>query len=166
MAFAVLEDMTSKVEIVVFPNTFSNCSHLLATDEPVVVLGQVQHGERGVKIIAESVDTLSMALEKYTQDVDIRIRAHSTSRRHLEKIKEILYQHHGTCPVRLTLHFDGRGEVDIEILKDLKVKPSAGFFRQIEGVLGYHSLEVRMREPEIENRSRNGYSNYNKKTVH
>ncbi|MDH3330008.1 MAG: DNA polymerase III subunit alpha, partial [Desulfobulbaceae bacterium] len=166
MAFAVLEDMTSKVEVIIFPNTFSKCSHLLATDEPVVVLGQVQHSERGAKIIAESVDPLSAALEKYTRDVVIRIQAQKTSRQHLEKLKEIFYRHHGTCPVRLTLHFDGRGEVDVEILKDLKIKPSSEFFRMVEDTLRYPALKVQMREPEIESRPRNGYANYNQNTVH
>ncbi|MDW7771821.1 MAG: DNA polymerase III subunit alpha [Desulfobulbaceae bacterium] len=166
MAFTVLEDMTSKVEVIVFPNTFNTCSHLLSTDEPVVVVGQVQHGERGPKIIAETIDTLADALEKYTRDLVIRIRAQKTSRQHLEKLKEIFYHHHGTCPVNLTLHFDGRGEVDIEILKDLKIRPSSEFFRQVENILGYSALEVHMREPEIENRTGNGFRNSYQKTVH
>lgn len=157
MAFAVLEDMTSSIEVVVFPNTFNTCFHLLATDQPVVVTGQVQQGDRGAKVIAESVDTLPDALEKYTRDLVIRIRAHRTSRRHLEQLKEIFYRHHGTCPVYLTLHFDGRGEVDIEILKDLKIRPSAEFFRNVEQTLGYSALEVHMREPDVARRSKNGY---------
>ena len=78
----------------------------------------------------------------------------------------MFYRHHGSCPVRLTLHFDGRGEVDIEILKDLKIKPSSDFFRQVEETLGYPSLKVQMREPEIESRTKNGYPKYNQKAVH
>jgi len=166
MAFAVLEDMTSSVEIVVFPNTFSTCSHLLDTDEPVIVLGQVQHGDRSTKIIADAIDTLQDALEKYTEDIAIRIQAHKTSRRHLENLKEIFYRHHGSCPVCLTLHFDGRGEVDIEVLKDLKIRPSTEFFRQVEEVLGYPALQVHMQAVENDKRHGSGYSNFNRKTVH
>jgi DNA polymerase-3 subunit alpha len=165
MAFAVLEDMTSSVEVIIFPNTFNTCSHLLETDEPIVVLGEVQHGERGAKVIAESIEPLAKALEKYTRDVVICVRAQQTSRQHLELLKEMFYNHHGTCPVRLTLHFDGRGEVDVEILRDLKIRPSAEFFRQVEDTLGYPALTIHMKEPEFFNRKNRSYGSYNNKTV-
>ncbi|MHB8790358.1 MAG: DNA polymerase III subunit alpha [Desulfobulbaceae bacterium] len=166
MAFVVLEDMTGSVEVVVFPSAFVECGHLLGREEPVVVLGQVQHGERGPKVIAEAIEPLPAALIKYTQDVIIRIRAQQTSRQHLEQLKEMFYQHHGTCPVRLILHFDGRGEVDVEILKDLKIKPSSEFFRQVEETLGYSSLIIRMKEAELPPPRQKGYGGYNRNTVH
>ncbi|MHB1348975.1 MAG: DNA polymerase III subunit alpha [Desulfobulbus sp.] len=166
MAFATLEDMTGSVELVVFPNAFAECGHLLGREEPVVVLGRVQLEERGPKITVESIEPLHAALIKYTQDVIIRIRAQQTSRQHLEQLKEMLYQHHGTCPVRLTLHFDGRGEVDVEILKDLKIRPSSEFFRQVEETLGYSSLIIRMKEAELPPSRNKGFGNYNKNTVH
>ncbi|MDY0351092.1 MAG: DNA polymerase III subunit alpha [Desulfobulbaceae bacterium] len=166
MAFAVLEDMTSSVEIIIFPGVFAQCSHLLDTEEPVVVLGRVQHGERGAKIIAESLELLPAALEKYTREVIIHVRARQTSRHHLEQLKEMLYHHHGACPVRLTLQFDGRGEVDVEILKDLKIRPSAEFFRQVENTLGYPALIIRTKEPEITNNRKKGFGEYNRETLH
>ena len=166
MAFAVLEDMTASVEVVIFPTTFAECGHLLGREEPVVVLGQVQQGERGPKVIAESLEPLPDALVKYTKDVIIRIRAQQTSRQHLELLKEMFYQHHGTCPVRLILHFDGRGEVDVDILKDLKIKPSSEFFRQVEETLGYSSLIIRMKEAELPPPRQKGFGGYNKNTVH
>jgi len=165
MAFAVLEDMESSVEVVIFPSTFAECSDILGQDEPVVILWQVQLGERGAKIIAEAVDTLSQAMVKYAREVVIRVRAQQTNRQQLEMLKETFYQHHGTCPVRLTLHFDGRGEVDVEILKDLKIRPSSEFFKKVEKTLGYPALSVLMKEVELPNR--NGWSRgNNNQTVH
>lgn len=166
MAFAVLADMTSRVEVIIFPNTFAECSDILDQDEAVVVLGQVQLNERGAKIIAESIDTLSQAMIKYTKEIAIRVRAQQTNRQQLEMLKEMFYQHHGTCPVRLILHFDGRGEVDVEILKDLKIKPSAEFFHQVEKTLGYPALTIELKdiEPPARNNRRNG--NYNQERVH
>jgi len=166
MAFAVIEDMVSSVEVVIFPSTFAECSHILGQDEAVVILGQVQHGERGAKIIAETVDTLSQAIVKYTKEIVIRVKAQKTNRQQLEMLKETFYQHHGSCPVRLTLHFDGRGEVDVEILKDLKIKPSSEFFHQVEKTLGYPALTILMKEIELPNRNGRGRGNYNHQTVH
>ena len=160
MAFIVLEDMSSSVEVVIFPSTFADCSHLLGGEEPLIVLGTVQQGERGAKIIAQSVDRLSDALEKYTEKTSIRLPAKRTSRQHMEQLKEMLYTFHGTVPLHLTLHFDGRGEVDIEILKDLSIRPTADFFQAVSALCGSDALQVQMRNTEV--RKRKSYGQYQK----
>jgi len=152
MAFIVLEDMSGSVEVVVFPSTFAHCSELLFSDAPLVVLGTVQQGERGAKIIAQSVDGLEDALTKYTEKAAIRLAADRSSRRQLEELKELFYSHHGRVPVKLTLHFDGRGEVDIEILKDLTIRPTPDFFRSVHALCGPNSLTLQMKPSEIERR--------------
>jgi DNA polymerase-3 subunit alpha len=163
MAFTVLEDMTSSIEVIVFPSTFAQCSELLGNDEPLVVLGTIQQGERGAKIIAETIDPLERAIEKYTENTVIRLQARNTERFQLIELKDLLYRYHGRCPVKLTLHFDGRGEVDIELLKDLTIRPCPDFFRDIKEKFGSRSLNVHMKRPEIQRKQRGGY---NKKTTH
>jgi DNA polymerase III subunit alpha len=63
MAFTTLEDMSARVEVIIFPSTFAECAHLLRTEQPLVVLGTVQQGERGAKMVAQEVKTLAEALE-------------------------------------------------------------------------------------------------------
>lgn len=166
MAFTVLEDMSSSVEVIVFPSTFAECSHLLGSEEPLIVLGSVQQGERGAKIIAQSIDLLPDALEKYTEKTAIRLRAEQTSRRHMEQLKEVLYTFHGKVPVNLTLHFDGRGEVDVEILKDLAIRPTPDFFQSITKLCGPSALQVEMKKTEVKKRKSKGYGRYNRNTEH
>ncbi len=162
MAFTMLEDMSSKVEVIVFPNTFAHCSELLGTDEPLVVLGTVQQGERGAKIIAEAIDPLAEAMEKYTEKTMIRLQANRTMRTQLIQLKDMLYQFHGTSPVKLTLHFDGRGEVDIEMLKDLTIRPCPDFFHRVKESFGPESLSVQMKQVEIKRQQRrSGYKRTN-----
>ncbi len=155
MAFTTLEDMSGKIEVIVFPSTFAECDDLLVSDQPLVVLGTVQQGERGAKIIAQEVKTLSQALEKYTERAVITLRSSLTSRQHMMDLKELLYLHHGATPVLLTLHFDQRGEVDIQVLKDMSVRPSSDLFHKITDLCGPRSLQVQMRQPEMHQR-RNG----------
>ena len=155
MAFTVLEDMSGSVEVIVFPSTFARCSELLTGEEPLVVLGTVQQGERGAKVIAEEITPLAEAMGRYTERACIRLRADRTSRQHMEQLKEMLYQFHGSTPIYLTLHFDGRGEVDIELLKDLTIRPCPDFFRQVEQLCGPASLQVRMRQAEVRRRGNN-----------
>jgi DNA polymerase-3 subunit alpha len=162
MAFTVFEDMTGSVEVIVFPTTFAQCSDLLQGDAPLIVLGSVQQGERGAKIIAETVCSLDKGLERYTENTVIKLLARKTEHRHLVQLKDMLYQFHGTSPIQLTLHYDGRGEVDIELLKDLTIRPCSAFFDKIKGTFGEQALNVQMKNPEIQRKKKRKF--YNKQT--
>ncbi len=156
MAFTVLEDMTGSVEVVVFPSTFADCSELLTNDAPLIVQGTVQQTERGAKLIAESVDTIDEALAKVTENTAIRLQASHTARPQLLQLKELFYQYHGSSPIKLTLHFDGRGEVDILMLKDMTIRPCPDFFDQIKETFGDSCLSVQSKRPEVKKRKQYG----------
>jgi DNA polymerase-3 subunit alpha len=158
MAFTTLEDMSASIEVIVFPSTFAECAELLVSEQPLVVLGTVQQGERGAKVVAQEIKRLTEALEQYTERAVITLRASATSRQHMLELKELLYQHHGATPVLLTLHFDNRGEVDIQVLKDMSIRPSSDLFHKITRLCGPRSLAVQMRKPEMQPR-RNGNGN-------
>ncbi|PIE58614.1 MAG: DNA polymerase III subunit alpha [Desulfobulbus propionicus] len=145
MAFLSVEDMTGKIEVVVFPSTFAECAELLRSEQPLIVSGEVQISERGAKIIAQSVHQLNDAMEQYTEKARIILQAHATSRQHMGQLKELLYQYHGATPLNLTLHFDGRGEVDIEILKDLTIRACPQFFHEVTQLCGSSALQLQMR---------------------
>jgi DNA polymerase-3 subunit alpha len=140
MAFLTLEDIYESVEVVVFPNTYAQCEEILSSTDPIIVQGTVQKDERGPKIIAESIDSLPEAREKYTESAKIRFQTDNLSRQQMESVKKILYQYHGSCPILLTLHFQGRGEVDIEVLKDLTIRPCRQLTDQVENVLNYKAI--------------------------
>jgi DNA polymerase-3 subunit alpha len=100
----------------------------------------VQQDERGVKIIADSIDSLQEAREKYTESVKMKLESAKLSRKQLEKVKKVLYQYHGSCPILLTLHFQGKGEVDIEVIRDLTIRPCRELTDQVEEILHYKAL--------------------------
>ncbi len=154
--------MTGEIEVIVFPSTFAECSEILRSDLPLVVLGTVQQGERGAKIIAQEISLVQRAMEKYTEKAVITLQAEATSRQHLTQLKEILYRYHGLTPLHLTLHFDGRGEVDIDILKDLTIKSCPDFIRDVVDLCGSRTLSLRMKNPEVKRRG-NGKYGYKKK---
>lgn len=156
MAFTTLEDMGAGVEVIVFPSTFAECGPLLQSDTPLVVFGAVQQGERGAKIVAQDVLTLPAALERYAERAIITLQAQNTSRQHMVELKEMLYQYHGTVPVLLTLHFAGRGEVDVEVLKDLRIRPAAELFSAITCHCGPDALHMDMKKTETPSRKGKG----------
>ncbi len=140
MAFAVLEDLLDAVEIVIFPETYSACSSLLESTEPIIIQGSIQKDERGVKIIGESVDLLSDARQKYTESIKIRLNSDKVSRKRLASVKKLFYQFHGECPVLVTMHFTGKGEVDIDIPKEVTLRPCRELSDRIKEILGYQAL--------------------------
>jgi DNA polymerase-3 subunit alpha len=143
MAFITLEDVLDSVEVVVFPETYSRTHHLLSSTEAVIIQGTVQKDERGAKIIAESIDLLPEAREKYTESIKLELKAALITRQRLEALKKTCYQFHGTCPLLITLHFPGRGEVDVEILKDLTIRPCHEFSEKTQEILGYPALSFK-----------------------
>ncbi len=152
MAFITMEDMSAEVEVIVFPSIYSGCEALLLSDQPLIVLGTVQHGERGVKIIAQEIYPVEEAMQRYTESATLCLKAEATSRRHMQQVKEVLYQYHGTTPFNLTLHFEGRGEVDIDILKDLTIRSCPDFYAALSGICGKDALNLHMKPPEVEKR--------------
>lgn len=140
MAFISVEDIFEAVEVVVFPDTYARCEEILSSTNPIIVQGTVQQDERGPKIIAESIDDLQHARDKYTESAKIKLETDKLSRPQMESLKKVLHQHYGSCPVSLTLHFPGRGEVDVEDLKDLTIRPCRELTDKVADILAYQAV--------------------------
>ena len=155
MAFVTLEDVLESVEILVFPEAYATCYKLLESTDPVVVRGTVQKSDQGIKIVAEDIDLLPEARQKYTNAVHARLEADTVSRVRLEELKELLFNYHGGCPFSLTLHFAGEGEVDVEIDKNFTVRPSRELSASITDLFGYNPLKFEKKAIEPIRRRRN-----------
>ena len=140
MAVIILEDIAGTVEVVIFPELYSQCASMLQNDTAVVIEGQVKKDERGDNIIANGIDSLQEARNKYTAGARIKLQSDRVNRQNLEALKKIFYRYHGPCPISLTLHFSGRGEVDLEIPSDITIKPSKAFTAEVNKTMGDHVI--------------------------
>jgi DNA polymerase-3 subunit alpha len=155
MAFLTMEDTTGSVEVIAFPKVFAASSHLLNDDNPLVIQGILQKEEEGgAKLLADQIDTLSDAWIKYTSSAKIELISDKVSRPKLDAVKKIIHQHHGPCPVSLTLHFAQRGEADVDIPEDLTIKPGREFSENIDTAMGYGAVNYIMKKPEFEHRQK------------
>jgi DNA polymerase-3 subunit alpha len=152
MAFVTLEDIVDSVEVMVFPEAYAACSHILNTPDPVIVSGTIQKGERGAKVIAEEIHLIPEALQKYTQSIHATLEAESVTRPRMEELKQLLFDYHGKCPFSLTLHFAGEGEVDVDINKDFTVTPSPEMAERVREIFGYDPLTFNKTTLEIKKR--------------
>ncbi len=149
MAFITLEDISGIAEIVVFPKVYQDCENLLDEDLPLIIQGKAEIDEQTNKVIADEIISLDEARKKYIESARILLRSDQVSRRRIEDLKKLILQNHGTCPVQLTLHYDNRGEVDIEIPKDSSILPSTGFTTAVEEVLNYQAVTYATKKPEL-----------------
>ncbi|HSH13772.1 MAG TPA: OB-fold nucleic acid binding domain-containing protein, partial [Desulfurivibrionaceae bacterium] len=161
MAFITLEDITGTAEVVIFPKTFADCAALLESDQPLVVQGKAESDEQTGKIIADEVVSLDEARQRYTDKAMILLRSDRISRRRLEEVKKLILQNHGPCPVILSLHFDKRGEVDVEVPRDFTVMPSGAFNSAVAEKLGYPAVSYLTKTPLLQERKQKG--NWQKK---
>jgi hypothetical protein len=114
--------------------------------------------EGGPKILADEVVSLATALERYTTGARILLHSEKVSRQKIEELKTVIHKHHGSCPVSLVLHFEGRGEADIEIQKDLTIMPSRSFSKGVEKILGPSVLSYQKKQAELmQSKKNNGW---------
>ena len=148
MAFLTLEDTTGAIEVIVFPNLFQVCAPLLSSSEPLIIQGKYEKNETGGKIIADSVDPITEARRKFTARAHITLPAERVARSVLESLKQAARRHYGTCPLLFTLHFNNRGEVDIEP-GDLTVRPCSEFTTEVEELLGEGTVHYEKKPTEL-----------------
>ena len=157
MGIITLEDISGTTEVVVFPELYSQCIEILESETPVVIEGTVKKDERGDNIIANGIDLLSMAREKYTADARIMLHSDRVNRQNLEALKKVFYRYHGSCPLSLTLHFAGRGEVDIEVPEGFTIKPSQEFTSEVNRTMGYKVISYKQKPVTVnQQKKRNG----------
>jgi DNA polymerase-3 subunit alpha len=82
-ALVTLEDLLGTVEVMVWAEVFKSCEALLGADDPVLVIGVLEHDERGDKVVAQNIMPLGEAvyylshhpLNAFAQDIKrLRVR--------------------------------------------------------------------------------------------
>ena len=159
MAFVTLEDLTASLEVVVFPSAFAEYGHLLAEDGPLIVQGRLQMDDRGnkPKLIADSIYPLAEARRKFTTGAALLLDGERLSRPGCEQLKKTLQEFYGDCPLAMTIHFPGQGEVDIDLPRDLTIKPCRELGERVASLALNAQLRYQIKRVEEQERNhRNG----------
>ncbi|MCP4378476.1 MAG: DNA polymerase III subunit alpha, partial [bacterium] len=110
MAILTLEDLTGNCEAVVFPRTYQELIEHVVEDNIVFVNGSLDRRNERMQIIVESIVPIDQAIEKFTGQLLLRLPVGKPDVEFLDKLKVILSEHPGNCPLfielRPTLHSD------------------------------------------------------------
>jgi DNA polymerase-3 subunit alpha len=136
MAILSFEDLFGTIEVIVFPDLYRTAQHMLLTDTPLLVAGQLDKSEQGNKIKAVRLHLLSEVKKKGATRLDIKLNSTGLTQDDLLKIKDILLRYQGSIPVYFRLQNPTRKESLISVGRDIRVNPDEKLITEIESVLG------------------------------
>jgi len=142
MAIMNLEDLFGTIEVIVFPELYRTAQHMLLTDTPIIVAGQLDKSEQGNKIKAVRLHLLAEVKKKGTTRMDIKLNATGLTQDDLLKVKEILLRYQGPIPVYFRLQNPTRKESLISVGRDIRVNPIDKLISEIESVLGAGAVSL------------------------
>lgn len=162
MAFVTLEDMNGSVEITVFSNIYGEVSNLLTVDSEIMVQGEIQKDEKGVKILAETIVPLEKAEETWTATLHINLDLSVIQRETLQKLRDVLGRNSGACPVFLNVSCPEHARIVISLPEQLKTRVGRSLRRDINTLLGYQAVQTVCGPAVSSSQTRNSYNSRNK----
>ncbi len=103
MALFTLEDLSSSIEVTVFPKTMAQYAAVIADDSVVTVKARVDKRDDIAKLIAWDITPFTGGSASGSAPLRIRLPMGSLSTSVLDALKEVLAAHHGDVPVHLYL---------------------------------------------------------------
>ncbi|MCD6224315.1 MAG: DNA polymerase III subunit alpha [Deltaproteobacteria bacterium] len=162
MAFVVVEDMHSSVEIVVFSSIYVKACDLLIVDSPILVQGQLQKDEKNLKILADMIVPMEKAEETWTASIHFNLQLAGTEKDSLVKLRNIFKKYPGTCNGFIHLVDDGKTDTIFSISDQLKLKACKALTREVNLLTGYDSVKT-VCSPARLVPKKNGYRGNNQK---
>ncbi|MDH3519047.1 MAG: DNA polymerase III subunit alpha [Myxococcales bacterium] len=150
MAFATLEDLDGRFELVIFPDPYAQYGSLLKSviaaeggngPRPVLVSGKLEANDPP-KILVHDVLELDRAEEKLAKQLQVRIRAEEATQDRLLALRRLFEQRPGDCAVRLHLVIPDESETILSISAVRGVRPDATLRRDVDDLFGRAVTEL------------------------
>ena len=140
MAFLTLEDLEGTTEITLWPEIFATAESLLTSEDPLLIKGKLESGEKFPKIIASAIFPLSEAKKYWKGKLRLSFRAAGLEKQTLLEIKKILLENPGKSEVQLHFVFPNNSTKLLTTDSELSTTPSEEMVHKIENLLGQHSV--------------------------
>jgi DNA polymerase-3 subunit alpha len=138
MAFVTLEDLSGFVEMVVFPETYTQVADLLNSEEALLVKGALDVGEEACKILVNEVLALKDVQQRMTTKVHFRLTSPGLDDRQLRSLKAIMTRYRGDCEALIHLVVPNRSETVISLPETLRLSASDEMMDDVEKLFGYN----------------------------
>jgi len=101
MCFATLEDLSGKIELVVFPKAYAEYEHLITAGEPVLITGQVNLDESPRKFFPNKIQVLKDQIEDRVTGVRFQVDLDGLNEGRLNRLKQVLLSYRGSVPAHI-----------------------------------------------------------------
>lgn len=157
MVFATIEDLTGQIEVTVFPDIYTLTSTLLKSDDPLLITGKLEKGEKGCKILvmkaiegngrknqqqapSGDIRLLHEVQAEKTSHVRLVLRLSEISVPHMSPLRQLLENHAGKVPVTLQLQLSETVQADQRLPNSIQVSASDEFRVAVERLVGYNAV--------------------------
>lgn len=139
MCFLNLEDLSSKIECIIFPRVYAEFENILAEDGPLVFMGQINLSESPRKFFPSRIQKLEKRVEDKVKGVRLKIDYDKMNTYRLKKLKETILMFKGTIPVHIIMnHDDGRARLPLG--EGFLVNPSPIFSAKVNEIFDCNAV--------------------------
>ncbi|MEA2005905.1 MAG: DNA polymerase III subunit alpha [Acidobacteriota bacterium] len=142
MATFILEDLSSRIEVVVFPENYKKYYEHLREDLLVWIKGRFLGEGESRRIQLLQIMPLSEALQKQAKRVIVRVFLPGIEESVLEELKALLIENKGRCPVFFELEKPHSFKATVQSMEVQGVVPSEELTNKIEQLLGEKSVFI------------------------
>ncbi len=140
MCFATLEDLTGKIECIVFPKTFAEYQEILASDDPLIMTGQVNLAEEPRKFFPSKIKKLKDEAEGRVTSVRINVEMENLKPFQIDKLKQTILSYRGSVPMHLV--FEGmKGKARMPLGDDFLVNPTPQLAAKVNEIFDSNAVK-------------------------
>lgn len=140
MAYLTLEDEDGSMDAIVFPDLFSSKAGILNKDAIIVVKGNVDKTDKGIKLVSRDICRLEDAISKNAcQKVEITVKPHSIPSESLKRLKDILSGYSGNYPLYLRIEMNDSQAI---IATSYNIASSNDMIEKIETFMGKGTVKI------------------------
>jgi len=139
MAFAELEDLSGKIECIMFPRTFAEYEHFLNCEDPVIIKGEVNLSEDPRKFFPSKIFKLAEKAESEVRRVEVRLPRDQQSPKTVDKLKNILLSFRGNTPIQFKMETEGC-YAELNLGNEFHVNPSPQMATEINKLLNHNAV--------------------------
>lgn len=142
MATFILEDLSGRIDVVVFPDRYKKFYDCLREDSLVWIRGRFLGEGESRRIYLSEILPLTEAFQKQAKRVVLRIFLPGIEESVFEELKNMLTKYQGHCPVLFELETPHSYKMVVQSVDIQGVSPSEEMTRNIENLLGENSVFI------------------------
>jgi DNA polymerase-3 subunit alpha len=138
MAFAVLDDRSARIDVLIRPEDYTAYAGVLARDKVVVVEGGLAPDDfsGGYRVRARRVYDIDQAREAYGRRLQITVGSESGANGLIDKLEDTLNTYRsGGCPVYIDYR-NGRAAAVLSLSEDWTVRPDSQLLQRLQTLVG------------------------------